>query len=289
MKPSRFTYHRPESVGEALGLLDRLGADAKVLAGGQSLIPIMNMRLAAPAHIIDINRIPGIAGIEADDGQVRVGALVRHADLEHDAEAYRHQRLLRRALRLVAHPAIRNRGTTVGSLVHADPSAELPAVLLLTGGSVQVRSVHGARDIPAGELIAGPLESSLLKGELALSATFGAAAPHTGYAITESARRHGDYALAGVTTAVTVAGGAVTAARAAYFALASAPVTVDLTTDLRGADPARLTDADWLQAAKAAVPHLDPSDDIHASAHYRAHLAAVLTGRALRDAAQDAA
>src|SRR5262249_45882974 len=137
MKPPPFDYSRPTSVDEALSVLASLGADGKVLAGGQSLVPLLSMRLAAPHHLVDINRLASLAYVRSDADAVRVGAIARHADVEADAEAARVQPLLRRALRLVAHPTIRNRGTTVGSLAHADPAAEMPAVLSVLGGTVR--------------------------------------------------------------------------------------------------------------------------------------------------------
>ncbi len=139
MKPPSFVYHAPATVAEAVEALAAAGADGKVLAGGQSLIPLMNMRLAAPGHLVDINHVAGLAGITAEPGGVRVGALARHAEVEASETAHAAQPLVRQALRLVAHPAVRNRGTTVGSIVHADPAAEMPAVLALLDGSVPAR------------------------------------------------------------------------------------------------------------------------------------------------------
>jgi carbon-monoxide dehydrogenase medium subunit len=196
------------------------------------------------------------------------------------------QPLLRQALGLVAHPVIRNRGTTVGSIAHADPSGEMTAVLALTGGSVQVASEAAERDVDAAEFFAGPLESSLVPGELAVSATFPAFAPGSGTAFVEVARRHGDYAVCGLAAVVTVADGVVSAARAAYVSVAPTPLVLDLTEAVAGTEPGA---ADWAAAGDLAWQQADPEPDIHASADYRRHLVRVLTARALRDAAGRAA
>lgn len=286
MKPSRFAFHRPRTVEEATRALADTGLHGKVLAGGQSLIPLMNMRLAAPEHIIDINRVRDLDDIVVTPDAIIVGALVRHSRLAADDPAYEAQPLLRQALQLVAHPAIRNRGTTVGSIVHADPSAEMPAVLLLTDGSVQARSATGDRDIAATDFFVGPMESALRPDELAVSATFGVTRGRTGTAIRETTRRHGDYALAGVAVIVTAdAGGAVQTARAAYFSVADTPRLVDLGAVLHGIDVRSRVELD--QAADLGTAQLDPAADIHATAEYRLHLARTLTVRALTDALEE--
>lgn len=279
MKPSPFAYHRPADVAEAVQTLAGLGADGKVLAGGQSLIPILNMRLAAPAALVDINALRELAYVRADQDGVRVGALARHADLERDPGAARAQPLLRRAVRLVAHPTIRNRGTVVGSLAHADPAAELAAVLALLGGSVQLAAAGGRRTVGAAEFFVGPLESAVAPGELAVEAFFPVLPPGSGSAFVEVARRHGDYAMCGVGATVTLDGaGAVSRARLAYISMAATPVVVDVGE----------AGGDWDAAARLADARLDPEGDIHASADYRRHLALVLTVRALRAAEADA-
>lgn len=275
MKPAPFELVRPSSLAEAL---EALAADpnAKVLAGGQSLIPLLSMRLAAPSTLVDINAL-GLSDISVSGDGVRIGALVRHSALERSASAYDVQPLLARALRLVAHPTIRNRGTTVGSLVHADASAEMPAVLALLGGSVTVQSSSsGTRDIPAADLYAGPMESTLRHDEIATSAFFPALAAGTGVAVDEVARRHGDYALCGVAAAVTVADGQVTSARASYLSVCDVPTVVDL------------TGVPFDEAGEQALASLTPEGDIHATAAYRAQLVRVLTRRVL-EAAREAA
>ncbi|WP_121255350.1 FAD binding domain-containing protein [Nocardioides ferulae] len=283
MKPAPFAYRRPATLPEALELL-AAEPDAKVLAGGQSLVPLLSMRLAAPGLLVDLNSLPDLGEINVAPDGVRVGALVRHADLLASAEARRVQPLLAMALAHVAHATIRNRGTTVGSIVHADASAEMPAVLSLLGGSVTAESASGSRTIPAGELFVGPLESSLRPDEVATSAFFPALPPDTGVGFDEVARRHGDYALCGVAAQVRVVDGAVAAASAGYLSVADVPTVVDLTEALGGA----VTDASLAAAGEAALEHLDPAADIHATAAYRAQLVRVLTARVLRAAYADA-
>jgi carbon-monoxide dehydrogenase medium subunit len=282
VKPPAFAYSAPESLDEALAVLADAGGDAKVLAGGQSLLPILSMRLAAPALVVDVNRIPDLSYVRRDPDAVVVGALARHAEVERDAGAAEALPLLGQALRLVAHPVIRNRGTTVGSLAHADPSGEMTAVLALTGGSVTAVSRDGGqRDVAAADFFAGPLESSLRQGELAVAARFPVFAPGTRTAFVEVARRHGDYAMCGVAVAATVDDGLVVSARAAFISMAPTPLVVDLSHAV-GGGPVR--DADWSAARELVLDTVDPEGDIHATAEYRRHLAGVLTGRALAEA-----
>ncbi|RJK97174.1 FAD binding domain-containing protein [Vallicoccus soli] len=286
MKPSPFTYHRPETLEEALATLADVGGDGKVLAGGQSLLPLLSMRLAAPAHLVDIGRLRGLAHVTRDDGGVRVGALARHAEVERDAGAAAAQPLLRRALRLVAHPTIRNRGTTVGSIAHADPSGEMTAVLALLRGSVVLASASGRREVAAADFFVGPLESALRPGELALEARFPAAPARSGSAFVELARRHGDYAVCGVGAVVVLdERGAVASARTSYVSMGPVPEVLDLTADAppSGADLA--DSAAWRAAGARTAALLEPDADIHATADYRRHLGRVLTARALAEAA----
>lgn len=289
MKPSPLTYHRPRSIDEACDVLARVAPDGKVLAGGQSLIPLLSMRLAAPAHLVDIGSIPRFDGVSATPGlAVTFDALTTHTALEAHAEAARVQPLLRRALRLVAHPTIRNRGTTLGSIVHADPSAEMPAVLALLGGTVTVRSVRGTREIPSTDLFAGPLESTLEIDEIATSVTVPAAGPGTGTAIDEIVRRHGDYALVGVVARVEVEDGAVTSARMVYISAGEFGEVVDYTDVIRGASAHDDRDPLWQQLSERARDTVETEGDIHATARYRSQLVAALTGRVGFAAAQDA-
>jgi len=288
MKPPAFGYAAPRSVEGALSLLADLGHDGKVLAGGQSLIPLLSMRLTAPHTLVDINRIPGLDNLSiAQDGSVVVGALVRHAELLAHEAAFAALPLLRRATSNVAHPAIRNRGTTCGSVVHADPSGEMTAILAITGGTVQI-AAHGVamRSVGAADFFLGPLESCLQPGELAVSVTFGAPAARSGSAFLELARRRGDYAMCGVAVTVTLdEDDLIGEARAAYLSVGPVPEVHDLTAAVAG-QPA--SSADWLAAGELATTLVEPEGDLHASADYRRRLVAVLTERALPQAAQDA-
>ena len=285
MKPSAFVHHAPRSVDEALAVLAEFGHDGKVLAGGQSLIPILNMRLASPGHLVDINRIAGLDLVEVTADAVHIGALVRHTQLERHTAAFAHLPLLRQALVNVAHPVIRNRGTTVGSIAHADPSGEMPAVLALTSGYVDLASSRGTRTVAASDFFLGPLESCLAEDEMATGASFGCFPAGTGMAFAESTRRHGDYALAGVAAAVTVLDGLITSARASFVSVTPTPDVLDLSELLAGSAP---EEGDWAKAAELAREHVDPETDIHASAEYRRVLVGVLTARVLAEAASNA-
>ncbi|WP_345560192.1 FAD binding domain-containing protein [Nonomuraea rosea] len=285
MKPPPFEYHAPRDVGAALRTLAEVRG--KVLAGGQSLIPMLNMRLAAPEHLVDINRIAALESITVTRGGVEVGALVRHAQAERSGA----HPLLARALRLVAHPVIRNRGTVVGSLVHADPAAELPAVLAVLDGHVRLArwdgSARAEREVAARDFFTGPMESAAGPGELAVSAFFPALGPRTGVAFEEVARRHGDYALAGVCAVVALdEDGRVESARVACVGVGPVPLVVDV-GEVCGRVPAEA--ADWAFPAGIVRARSEPEGDVHASAAYRAHLVGVLAERALRNAAREGA
>jgi carbon-monoxide dehydrogenase medium subunit len=281
VKPAPFAYVRPEGLQHAL---EALAADpgAKVLAGGQSLVPLLNMRLAAPSTLVDINRLPDLDHVRTDRDGVHVGALARHADVLASPDVRRVQPLLSLALSHVAHATIRNRGTTVGSIVHADAAGEMPMVLALLGGSVTTASASGSRTIPASELFAGPLETTLRHDEIALEATFPALGPGEGVGFAEIARRHGDYALVGVGAVVRLDDESVTAARLGFLSVCDVPTVVDVTAAMDSAGDG------YDSAAELALEHLDPADDLHASAAYRRQLVRVLTGRVLRAAVDHA-
>jgi carbon-monoxide dehydrogenase medium subunit len=282
VKPAPFVHHAPRTIGEAATVLEQVGHDGKVLAGGQSLVPILNMRLASPAHLVDINGVGGLDGIVVGDDAVRVGALVRHAALARSDEAYAALPLLRQATLNVAHPAIRNRGTTVGSIAHADPAAEMPAVLALCDGVVEVVSARGSREIGWQEFFAGPLETTLSAEELAVAVRFARNAAGTRTAFRESARRHGDYALAGVAVMVTVADGVVTSARASFVSVTDVPSVLDLGDALAGVEPGSMSWGPAVAAAADAVrDHVQPESDIHATSDYRRMLVGELTRRVL--------
>jgi aerobic carbon-monoxide dehydrogenase medium subunit len=280
VKPPAFAYHRPRSLDEALDTLAGLGVDGKVLAGGQSLVPLMSMRLAAPAHLVDINHVRDLGRIEIDSDGVRLGALARHSDVERHEEAYAAVPLLRQALQQVAHPTIRNRGTTVGSLVHGDPAAEAPAVLCLLDGTVTLQHAGGSREVPAAAFFTGPMETDVRPGELATAALFRRPPAGSGTAFVEVARRHGDYAMCGVAAVVNRA---APTARVALISVGAGPVVVDVTEAFDGE---RLDEKRARSLVDAAI---EPEDDIHASADYRRHLAHVLVRRAVDEATREAA
>jgi aerobic carbon-monoxide dehydrogenase medium subunit len=291
VKPPPFGYHRPGTVEEAARLLAELGDGAKVLAGGQSLVPLLNFRLATPEHLVDINRVAGLDGVRVTGGpgaggpgegrgSVEVGATVRHATLLRDPTIATAHPLLVETAGWIAHGVIRNRGTVCGSLAHADPAAELPALLTALGGSVEaVAWRSGAlarRRVGATDLYTGTLTTSLEPDELLVAASFPTLDARTGWAVEELALRHGDYALAGVIVMVTVDGdGQATAARAAYLSCAPVPTALDLGPAIAGGGAA----AGALHDLVAGSLH--PTDDIHATGEYRRHLAATLTVRAL--------
>jgi aerobic carbon-monoxide dehydrogenase medium subunit len=289
VKPAPFRYADPRSVPEALEVL-AAEEGAKVLAGGQSLLPLLSMRLAAPAVLVDLNRVPGLDAVEVTGDGVRVGALVRHAGLlAHSADAKAAagvQPLLARATAHVAHPAIRNRGTTVGSIAHADPSGEMTSVLALTGGSVTVAEPGGERSVGWRDLFVGPLETSLPGAAVVTSAFFPALPPRSGTAFAEVARRKGDYAVCGAGVVVTLdEDSRVAAVRASYVSVGLTPEVHDLTDAVAGSPVEK---ADWAAAGALARTVVDPDGDLHASADYRRLLVGVLTERTLADAAVEA-
>lgn len=285
MKPAPFAYCRPRTLAEALAAY-AVEPESKILAGGQSLIPMLSMRLTTVSTLIDINGIDELSHIHADPEGVRFGATVRHADLLANVEANRIQPLLGKALAFVAHPTIRNRGTTLGSIVHADASAEMPVVLALLGGTVTAASTTATRTIAADELFVGPLQSSLEHGEIATEAFVPALRPRAGIGYDEVARRHGDYALCGVAVVVETDGsGAMTTVRAGYLSVCDVPTVVDLSAAFTSGE---VTDRALAEAGELALASLEPEGDIHASATYRRQLARTLTARVIGQAHDDA-
>jgi carbon-monoxide dehydrogenase medium subunit len=284
MKPPPFEYHLVASVDDAVALLAEHGEDAKVLAGGQSLMPLLALRLARPAHLIDINGLGELASLANGDG-LSVGALVRHRVAERSATVGAANPLMARALRLIGHAAIRNRGTIGGSIAHADPAAELPAVLLALDGEVEATSRRGARSISASELFRGFLTTSLAPDELLTGVRFPPWTPGTGWSFQEFSRRSGDFAIAGVAATLRLDGNAVIAdARIALLGMGTTPLrATKAEAALVGQAP---SDAVWAAASEDAVAGLEPPSDVHGSGAYRRHLAAALTRRALREAHQ---
>lgn len=287
MKPPPFTYHRPRARDEVDALLRELGGDAKVLAGGQSLIPILNMRLSSPGHLIDINHLTGEPDEPtASDGFVVLGPLVRQSVVEHSALVAERVPLLAETMEFVAHPAIRNRGTVVGSIAHADPAAELPAVLAVLNGEIIARSSRGRRTIAAGDCFAGPLENSLTEGEWVEDVRWPAATEDQGFSFVEFARRSGDYALCGVAASAARASDGTITIALGYLGMGDVPERIEL-APLMDAD---VEGATLENAVGEVVDHrLDAAEDIHASVAFRAHLARRLGVRAARCASARAA
>jgi len=281
MKPAPFDYFSPATVEEALALLDEHGGDAKPLAGGQSLIPAMNFRLARPAVLVDLNRIAELAYVRAAPGGVAIGAMTRQRAVERSDDVARAAPLLAEAMPSIAHPQIRNRGTMGGSIAHADPSAELPAVMLALDAQFRAKSATGERSIPAGEFFKGMLETALGPGELLVEIAVPQLPASSGTAFLEMARRHGDYALVGVAVVVTLdPRGRCKEAKLSLLSVGDGPVlATEAGKVLAGQSPSE----ELLRAAgdAAATRDVDPPSDIHASAAYRRQLVAVLTRRAL--------
>jgi carbon-monoxide dehydrogenase medium subunit len=287
VKPPEFDYVAPATLEEAQGAL-AADPDAKVLAGGQSLIALLALRMTYPTTLVDLRRVPGLTGVATDDGVVRIGAMTRQRAAERDATLTERVPLLVEALAHVAHPQIRNRGTVGGSVVHADPAAELPAVFLALDGRVHATSARGTRAIGADGFFAGFLMTALEPDEIVTAVELPAAPARTGAACAEVARRHGDYALAGAVAQVTRGGdGSVSGARAALLGVADRPVRLhEVEQALLGSTG---DDAAVRAAAAAADRGWSPVDDPQLSAEYRVHLARVVTRRALEQAMERAA
>jgi len=289
VKPAPFEYHAPDTLEEALALLGEHGFGAKLLAGGQSLIPAMNFRLSQPAVLIDLNGVDELVYVREDGAAgLRIGAMTRQRTLEHSDLVAARAPLLAETMPWIAHPQIRNRGTVGGSLAHADPAAELPAVMLAREACFELRGPAGSRTVPASEFFTGLFGTAMQPDELLVEARLDPLPDRTGTAFEEIARRHGDYALAGVAAVLTVdEAGRCTRARIALFSVSDGPTVATGAADLL---PGReLDEAAIREAADVTARDLDPPGDIHASATYRRHLAGHLTARALRTAAARAA
>jgi carbon-monoxide dehydrogenase medium subunit len=282
VKPAKFDYHAPASVDEALSLLTRYDGEAKILAGGQSLVPLLNFRLSRPAALVDLNRIPALAYIRAQDGEVRMGAMTRQRTIEFSPEIAERIPLLTEATHWVGHLPIRSRGTIGGSLAHADPSAEYPAVLTALGGSVVVRGPKGERTIAAGDLFQSYLTTSLAADEILVEVRMPEPPAGAGYAFEELARRHGDFALVGIAAVIARQGERCTMARLATSGAGPVPLRLRAAEEILERDG--LGEAAIKAAARRASELVDPDADIHASADYRRHLAGVLTERAVKRA-----
>ncbi len=284
MKPAPFKYIAASSLGEALSLKAQYGDEARFLAGGQSLIPAMNFRLARPAVLIDINPLTDLAGIDRLDGKtIRVGAVTRYRALERDAAFLKTCPLFADALPHIAHPQIRNRGTIGGNLSHADPASELPAIATAMQARMKIRSQTADRELDASDFFAGLLTTSLAPEEMLVEIVFPAPRPRSGSCFMEVARRRGDFALAGVAAVVSVdEAGQCTDARLALCGVGETPV--DASSAAASLVGQRCTDKAIEAVAAEVRCAIDPSGSVHASADYQRHIAGVLTRRAIATA-----
>ena len=282
MKPAKFDYHAPTSLDDAVALLQRYGGDAKILAGGQSLMPLLNFRLSRPAALVDLNRIPSLAYIREENGQVRLGAMTRQRTIEFSPVVARRLPLLSEATKWVGHLPIRTRGTIGGSIAHADPSAEYPAVLTALEGEVVASGPKGERVVKAKDLFLTYLTTSLESDEVLSEIRLPVMPMGAGFALEEFARRHGDFAI--VAIAAMVVPDATRCKQARLATAGSGPVPVRLRAAEEILERDGVTDAAIDAAARRAAELVSPDSDIHASADYRRHLTMVLTRRALKRA-----
>ena len=287
MKPPRFDYHAPATVDEAVALLARYGGDAKPLAGGQSLMPLLNFRLSRPAAIVDLNRIGALAYIREVDGHVAFGAMTRQRTIEFSPLVARRLPLLREATRWVGHLPIRSRGTIGGSVAHADPSAEYPAVVTALEGEVLARGPRGERVLAAAELFETYLTTRLEPDELLVEVRLPAMPEGAGYAFEEFARRHGDFAIVGIAATLELDGDRCVRARLATAGAGAVPLRLRAAEEVLERDGAG--DEAVRAAARRAAELVEPDSDLHASADYRRHLTEVLAARALCRARERAA
>lgn len=287
MKPAAFEYHQPTTAAEAVGLLHELGDGAKVIAGGQSLVPILALRLAVFEHLVDVARIEAIRGIERRNGTLWVGAGTTDAAVEASSEVAASAPLLAKATPLIGHFQIRNRGTVGGSLAHADPAAEYPAVVLALDAQMEVLGSQGTRIVEAADFFTGFWETEVAADELLTGISFPVWSGRCGFAIEEVARRHGDFAMAGAAGAIRLDGdGRCAEVRLAFFGVGPTPVRLpEAEAFLRGR---RLDEATLTDLARLVSDRVDPDSDVHAGGDYRKHLAGVLAKRVVLAAARDA-
>jgi len=282
VKPAKFDYHAPATLDAAVGLLAQYKGEARLLAGGQSLLPMMNFRIVTPAALIDLNRVPALAYIRAENGMVRIGAMTRHRAVEFSPLIKERLPLLAEAIKLVAHLPIRSRGTVGGSLAHADPAAELPMVLQALEGEVAARGPKGERVVKAADLFAGMLTTSLADDEMIVEVRIPAMTSRAGFAVEEFARRRGDFAIAAIAAILEGSGERCTKARLASAGVGPASIRLAAAEALLERDG--LGDAAIEAAASKAADAVSPQSDLQASAEYRRHLTRVLAGRALHRA-----
>lgn len=281
MKPAPFEYHAPRDVGTALALLAEHADDAKLLAGGQSLIPMMNMRLARPAHVLDLGRIPGLDTVAISADSIVLGSMVRHRTIETSTSIGDANRLLPAAARLISHFQIRERGTLGGSLAHADPTAEMPLVATVLGATIHVASATARRDLAAGEFFQSMFTTDLAPDEMIQAVTIPRLREREGAAIAEVARRHGDYAIVAAAAVVEVRDGVYRHVRVGLAGVGPTPVLGTAVEQLVGQAP---KPGAWRDVASEVTLELDPDSDIHASASDRRDIARSLIVRVLEEA-----
>jgi CO/xanthine dehydrogenase FAD-binding subunit len=279
MKPPAFAYERPTSLQAALAALARHGEEAKVLAGGQSLIAMLNLRLLAPKTIIDAGRLSELDYIREDGGELRIGALTRHNTVMRSAEVAQHCPLIAEAYRFISHHAIRNRGTIGGNLCHADPASELPVVALLLDATMVLKSSAGERRVSAGDFFKGPFETAARADELLTEVRFRAQPKGEGYAFDEVSQRHGDFALVAAGCTLAVADGLCRAVRLGYAGVGPHAIRAEKAEAALAGQP--VTDANFAKAAATAAEHVRPTGDVHADEAYRRDLVRALTSRVL--------
>lgn len=288
MKPAPFAYHAPDSVEEVLALLRDLGEDAKLLAGGQSLVPAMNFRVVQPAALVDLNRIHDLDYVREDGDYLRIGAMTRERTLELSPLIARWSPLLAEAMPYVAHPQIRNRGTLGGSLANADPAAELPVIMIALGARMKVRSADTERWVEAEKFFAGMFTTDLGPGEILVEIELPAASARSGWSFMEVAPRAGDYALMGVAALVNLTeDGNCAAAKLVYLNAGDGPVDAKRAANVL---PNQSISAELIgeAAAIASQEEIMPFGNIHASPEFQRHLAQVLTTRTLQQAIERA-
>ncbi len=284
MKPAPFDYFAPTTLAEALDLVAQHGQDGKLLAGGQSLIPVMNFRLAQPSVLVDLNGVEALSFIAANDDGLHLGAMTRQRTLERDSRIAQHAPLIQQTMPLIAHAQIRNRGTLGGSLAHADPAAELPVLAVALEAKFKLQRLAGARWVDAADFYQSLFTTALEPDEILTEISIPPRKPQTGYAFQEFARRHGDYAQAGVAAIISLdAENVCTAARLVYLNVGDIPMVAQQAMALLVGE--RLTDAAIDAAAQHAAQHeIAPGGDVHGSAEYKRHLAYVLGKRAIQQA-----
>lgn len=285
VKPAQFEMHSPTSISEVVNLLAEYGDSAKPIAGGQSLVPMMSLRLAAFEHLVDLNGVKELEQVTLASDSLRIGAMVRQSAAEHDPQIKKSSPLVARAIPHIGHFQIRNRGTVGGSIAHADPASELPAVALALDATIEATGSNGTREIAAKDFFVSTWETSLQDGEILTGVRFPVWSGKCGFAVEEVARRHGDFALVGVAAAVQVDGSKITKAGIALFGVGGTPIRA---TEAEQALIAEGVGSDLNAIGKLAASNISPSDDVHASGDYRKAVAATVVARALAKALKEA-